>query len=180
MLGLSLVSKELIVITVGAKWLPSAYILQLLCIWGAFIPIINLFSNLIISRGHSSVYMWNAICLSILQLTAVCAMYPYGLEWMLRIFVAINIGWLFVWFGFVRREINLRLYDMLKDLSPYLLLSAALVTGTHYATRPIENLYLGMIAKIILVAGLYAFILWRLQSVIFRESIEFLLKRKRA
>ena len=51
MLGLSLVSKELIVITITEKWLPSADILQLLCIWGAFIPVINLFSNLLISRG---------------------------------------------------------------------------------------------------------------------------------
>ncbi|WP_297329184.1 lipopolysaccharide biosynthesis protein [uncultured Bacteroides sp.] len=179
MLGLSLVSKELIVITVGAKWLPSAYILQILCIWGAFIPIINLFSNLIISRGHSSIYMWNAICLSVLQLIAVCGMYPYGLEWMLRIFVIINISWLFVWFGFVRREIQLTLYAMLKDLSPYLLLSATLVIGTYYVTLPIEKLYLSMAAKIALVAGFYALILWRLQSVIFRESIEFLLKKRR-
>ena len=53
MLGLSLVSKELIIITITEKWLPSADILQLLCIWGAFIPVINLFSNLLISRGHS-------------------------------------------------------------------------------------------------------------------------------
>lgn len=179
MLGLSLVSKELIVITVGAKWLPSAYILQILCIWGAFIPIINLFSNLIISRGQSSIYMWNAICLSVLQLIAVCGMYPYGLEWMLRIFVIINISWLFVWFGFVRREIQLTLYAMLKDLSPYLLLSATLVIGTYYMTLPIENLYLSMAAKVAMVAGFYALILWRLQSVIFRESIEFLLKKKR-
>ena len=51
MLGLSLVSKELIIITITEKWLPSADILQLLCIWGAFIPVINLFSNLLISRG---------------------------------------------------------------------------------------------------------------------------------
>lgn len=104
MLGLSLVSKELIVITITEKWLPSADILQLLCIWGAFIPVINLFSNLLISRGHSSIYMWSTISLSLLQITAVCAMYPYGLEWMLRIFVIINIGWLFVWFRFVKRR----------------------------------------------------------------------------
>lgn len=180
MLGLSLVSKELIVITITEKWLPSADILQLLCIWGAFIPVINLFSNLLISRGHSSIYMWSTISLSLLQIVAVCAIYPYGLEWMLRIFVIINIGWLFVWFRFVKREIGLRLRDMLKDISPYLSLSIVLVVSTHYATQPIENLYLNMAAKIIMVAGLYALVLWKLQSTIFRESIEFLLKKKRA
>ena len=75
MLGLSLVSKELIIITITEKWLPSADILQLLCIWGAFIPVINLFSNLLISRGHSSIYMWSTISLSLLQIAAVCAIY---------------------------------------------------------------------------------------------------------
>lgn len=178
MLGLSLVSKELIVITITEKWLPSAGILQLLCIWGAFIPVINLFSNLLISRGHSSIYMWSTICLSLLQLTAVCAMYPYGLEWMLRIFVIIHISWLFVWFHFVQKEIGLRLLDMLKDISPYLLLAAGLVLATAYTTRSIENIYISITVKIVMVASLYALILWKLQSVIFRESVEFLLKKK--
>ena len=179
MFGLSLVAKELILIAITEKWIASAYIMQILCVWGAFIPVINLFANLIISRGHSSVYMWSTIGLSMMQLTAVCAMYPYGLEWMLRVFAGINIAWLFVWFGFVKREIDLKLGDMLKDISPYLLLSAALVTAAHYITRPIGNLYLSMITKVTFVAGLYALALWKLQSVIFRESIEFLLKKKR-
>lgn len=179
MLGLSLVSKELIFITVGEKWLPSVYILQILCIWGAFIPITNLFSNLIISRGYSSIYMWNTITLSILQLIAMCIVYPYGLERMLHSFVIININWLFVWFIFVKKAIGLTLKDMLKDISPYLTLSVILIAGAHYMARPFENLYLSMAAKIIFVAGLYALILWKLQSVIFRESIEFLLKKKR-
>ena len=39
MLGLSLIAPELIILTITDKWLPSAFILQLLCIGGAFIPI---------------------------------------------------------------------------------------------------------------------------------------------
>ena len=179
MFGLSLVSKELIVITITEKWLSSAAILQLLCVWGAFIPITSLFSNLVISRGHSSVYMWNTICLSLLQLVAACAMYPFGLEWMLRVFVAIHIGWLFVWLWFVHREIGLTLKHLLKDISPYLFLSALLTVSAHYLTRSIGNLYLSMAVKVVGVAAVYALVLWKLQSVIFRESVQFLLKRSR-
>ena len=179
MFGLSLVSKELIVITITEKWLSSAAILQLLCVWGAFIPITCLFSNLVISRGHSSVYMWNTICLSLLQLVAACAMYPFGLEWMLRVFVAIHIGWLFVWLWFVHREIGLTLKHLLKDISPYLFLSALLTVLAHYLTHSIGNLYLSMAVKVVGVAAVYALVLWKLQSVIFRESVQFLLKRSR-
>lgn len=179
MFGLSIVSKELIVLTITEKWLASAYILQLLCVWGAFIPITNLFSNLVISRGRSSIYMWNTISLSLLQLVAACSMYPFGMEWMLRVFVAINIAWLFVWFRFVHKEIGLKLTELLKDISPYLLLSAVLVTGAYYLMQPITNLCLSLLAKVVTVAGLYALVLWKLDSVIFKESIEFLWKKRK-
>lgn len=177
MFGLSLISKELIVIAITEKWLPSAAILQLLCIWGAFIPITSLFSNLIISRGHSSVYMWNTICLSLLQLTAACLMYPYGIEGMVCTFVAIHIGWMFVWLHFVHREIGLTLKHLLKDISPYLFLSALLTISAHYLTHSIDNLYSSLIVKVIGVAGVYALVLWKLQSEIFRESVRFLLRK---
>ena len=80
MFGLSIVSKEFIVITITDKWLVSAQMMQLLCIWGAFIPINNLFSNLLVSRGRSSVFMFCNITLSILQLITACLSYPYGLS----------------------------------------------------------------------------------------------------
>ncbi len=178
MLGLSFVSKEFILITITDKWLASANILQLLCIWGAFIPICSLFSNLIISRGRSSIYMINTITLSILQLITACIIYPYGINWMLRIFVSINILWLFVWFFFARREISLTLKDMIKDISPYLLLSVALIILAYYVTLPITNIYLNFIAKIIIVAGGYGLVLWKMKSVIFRECINFILRKR--
>ena len=178
MLGLSFVSKEFILITITDKWLASANILQLLCIWGAFIPICSLFSNLIISRGRSSIYMINTITLSILQLITACIIYPYGINWMLRIFVSINILWLFVWFFFARREISLTLKDMIKDISPYLLLSVALIILAYYITLPITNIYLNFIAKIIIVAGGYGLVLWKMKSVIFRECINFILRKR--
>ena len=161
MLGLSFVSKEFILITITDKWLASANILQLLCIWGAFIPICSLFSNLIISRGRSSIYMINTITLSILQLITACIIYPYGINWMLRIL-----------------EPSLTLKDMIKDISPYLLLSVALIILAYYITLPITNIYLNFIAKIIIVAGGYGLVLWKMKSVIFRECINFILRKR--
>ena len=61
MFGLSLVAPEFIVTLIKEKWLPSAHLMQILCIGGAFLPIATLYFNLIISRGKSDVYMWNII-----------------------------------------------------------------------------------------------------------------------
>lgn len=177
MFGLSIVSKEFIVITITDKWLVSAQMMQLLCIWGAFIPINNLFSNLLVSRGRSSVFMFCNITLSILQLITACLSYPYGITMMIYLFITINILWLFVWYFFVKREIPLTLSCVLKDIAPYFLLAATLTASAYYITLGIRNLYLSLLIKIMLVVSLYALILWKLQSVIFRECIEFIRKK---
>jgi O-antigen/teichoic acid export membrane protein len=179
MFGLSLVSQEIIVIAITEKWLASAHILSVLCIWGAFVPINNLFVNLIITRGHSNIYMWNTIVLCLLLLGAVIGAYPFGFEWMLRTFVAINIGWLFVWWWFVHQEIGLRFVDLLRDLSPYLLLSAALTVGCHYLLTGVDNNYVSLLLKVLIVGILYIAILWIAGSVILKESISFLLGKGR-
>ena len=56
MLGLALVSSDFIVMLLTEKWLPSARILQMLCVAGAFMPITTLYTNFIISRGKSDVW----------------------------------------------------------------------------------------------------------------------------
>ena len=179
MFGLSLVSQEIIVIAITEKWLASAHILSVLCIWGAFVPINNLFANLIITRGHSNVYMWSTIALCLLLLGAVIGAYPFGFEWMLWAFVGINIGWLLVWWWFVHREIGLRFIEMLRDLSPYLLLSAALTIGCHYLLADIDNIYVSLLLKVLIVGILYIGILWMAGSFILKESIAFLLGKGR-
>ena len=179
MFGLSLVSQEVIVIAITEKWLASAHILSVLCIWGAFVPINNLFANLIITRGHSNIYMWSTIALCLLLLGAVIGAYPFGFEWMLWGFVGINIGWLLVWWWFVHREIGLRFIEMLRDLSPYLLLSAALSIGCHYLLANIDNIYVSLLLKVLIVGILYIGILCMAGSVILKESIAFLLGKGR-
>ncbi len=177
MFGLSIISKEVIVITITERWTESADILSLLCIWGAFVPLSSLFSNLIISRGHSSIYMWCTISLCLTLLVAVIAVSPLGFQWMLRFFIGINILWLFVWFWFVRREIGLRLRDMLLDIAPYILLATVLTFSAAYLFGGISNLYLSLLVKVVFVATLYPLILWLAGSHILKESLRYILKK---
>ncbi len=179
MLGLVLVAKEFIVILLGEKWVESARLLQLLCVMGAFYPICNLFTHLLISRGHSATYMWGNILLCLVQLLAVVFSAPYGIEVMLMVYVAITIVWTLVWYWFVHKEIGLRLWDVLRDISPYLLLTSVFVYIAHLLTQGIDSLLLSLLAKMAFVAVCYCLSLWLLRSTIFRESIEFLSKRNK-
>ena len=105
MLGLALIAPELITITITDKWQASVRILQLLCVWGAVIPINSLYSNMIISRGQSQVYMWNTVALGILQILALIFMSRYGIFAMLATFTTINVMWLGIWNAFARKSI---------------------------------------------------------------------------
>ena len=96
----------------------------------------------------------------------------------MRCFVAINIGWLAIWYLFVRREINLRFGDFMRDISPYLLLSLALFFLIAWLTIEIESRILHMGCQMVSVALLYALVLKLSGSVIFKESIDFLIHKR--
>ena len=178
MLGLALVSKEFIVILLTEKWLESALMMQMLCVAGAFVPISALFSNLLISRGHSTTYMWCTILLCLVQLLAVLLSASYGIERMILAYVVVNICWLFVWHYFARQEIDLKIKDVLKDISPYFVLSVALVCAAFLLTRSIENMYLSFTIKVSFVCFTYCLCLWLFKSAIFKDSIKFFVCRK--
>ncbi|NDV81636.1 lipopolysaccharide biosynthesis protein [Bacteroides sp. 51] len=180
MLGLGLIAEELIVIAITDKWLPSAGMIQILCIWGAFVPIIHLYQQLIISKGKSHIFMWTVISLGLILLACTIAAYPYGLYTMLIVYVVANICWLFVWHFFVQREIRLNLFEALSDILPYALIAAGVMIATHYITEPIANIYIRFAAKISIAASLYIFLMWASRSVTFKESIQYLTKRKKA
>ena len=179
MFGLSLTAPELITLAITDKWLPSAQFMQILCIGGAFLPLSNLFSQLLLSRGHSSTYMWCTIALSVLQLATAYIAYPYGIQTMLLAFITVNTGWIVVWLHFVHREIGLTFFSFLKDICPYLLLSGVLVILAHYATLNIESTGIRLACKIAGVGGCYLFILWLMKSVILRESVAFFRNKKK-
>ena len=177
MFGLSLIAPELITIAITDKWSNSAQILQLLCLSGAFVPLLNLCSNLIISKGKSNIYMWNAITLGLLQLMVMCLIHPYGIRTMIITYVCIQISWLMVWHYFVRREINYRFIHMLKDILPFLCIAAAVMIATYYLTLSIANIYLLFISKIAIAGILYLLLMWVSGSQTFRESLQYLRKK---
>jgi len=175
MIGLAFIGKEFILITGGEKWLPSVPFLQLFCIWSAFAYLLNLFTNVVYSHGKSDIYMKLTISTGVLQLIAVLCFYPLGLFWMVVAFISVSFAALLVWQRHVFQLIGLKLRDILKDISPYLGITAICLGIAWIATRNIQNIYWTLIVKVAISAFLYIFVMKISRSVIFRESIEFLM-----
>lgn len=179
MFGLALIAPEFIVITVKEKWLPAAYLMRILCIGGAFLPIATLYFNLIISRGKSDVYMWNIIAQGLTILAVVLTSYYLGgsIELMVWLYVAVVIAWIGIWDFFVWREIGFSLWQTIRDIVPFLVIAAGTIAATYFITSGIENIYLLLVSKIIIAAALYVGVMWITGAKIMRESIKYLLKK---
>lgn len=176
--GLALIAPEFIEITIGQKWLPCIPYLQILCVWGAFVPITSLYTSLIISKGKSNIYLWNTISLGTLQIISILATATYGLTLMITIFCLLNIGWLAVWHFFGGREIRLSLWKAVWDILPFMG-SALLTIGiTWLLTHPITNLYALLALKLFTAVLIYCLIMWLGKSQIFKEILQYLRKRK--
>lgn len=179
MLGLALIAEEFIVITVTDKWLPSVSVLQLMCIMGAVNPISSLYSHLVITHGKSNIQLFNTIAMGAVQIIAILCTLPFGLYYMVMAFVVVNILWVFIWHYFAWKYIKITLFQAAKDIMPYLLTASGAMVITYFVTLSIENIYLLLGAKVIIAAALYSLMMWLSNSVIFRESIHYLFRRKK-
>jgi O-antigen/teichoic acid export membrane protein len=177
MLGLAFVGKEFIIVAIGDKWLPAVPFLQLFCIWGAAGFLGTLFANLINTYGKSNIYMRVNIMIGLLQLVTVACMYSFGVFPMVTGYIIINFIGLLIWQHYVYQLIGLRLRDVLKDILPYLAITLGCFFVAWLATKNIRNLYGLLISKIIISATLYIVVMKVGNSVIFKESMGFLMNR---
>ena len=173
MLGLALISRELILITIGPRWESCVPMLQLLCLWGAVEPLKQLYTNLLLSRGRSDLYLWNTVALSLAALALTLILAPLGLRVMLAGFVALNVGWTAVWQWFVRQTAGLGYRAALGGVLPFALAAGASVAAVGWLTRGMEGLWGPMLAKIAATAVLYVGILGLSGSAILRESLAY-------
>ena len=185
MLGLALIAREFIVITVTEKWLPSASLMQLLCIAGAFLPLATLYYNMIISRGKSDIYMWNVIIQGCVILGSLLTVHHFvgSITDMVMAYVIIIVSWTFVWHFFVNREIGFTWYQALKDILPFFFVAAFTMVATHHLsliiihllplTSHLLPLYL-MLARIFLAAIIYLGIIYLSGAKILRQSWDYI------
>lgn len=178
MFGLSLVSKELITVVITDRWIESAVMLQIIAVWGGFMPIQSMFTNLLISRGRSKTFMWCTIIQGVLTLAILLITQSHGIHSMLVLYSIFNISWLFVWVALASREIAITLLMFLHDILPYMLLSVAVMMLTYIVTADVANKIVLLLSRVGIAAVLYIVIAYAVRSKELCDIIEFLFKRK--
>lgn len=176
MLGLAFVAEEFITITIGDKWLPSVPYLQIFCLWGMISFLWNLYTHLLLTHGKSNIYMYGMISIGLSQLVAIFGLYPFGIFYMIAGYILVYYLGLLLWQYYASKLIGLRLWDILKDITPYLLISVGCFAVTWIFTQGIENIYVRFVAKIGISVILYILVMKLSRSVIFEESMHFIRK----
>lgn len=141
-------------------------------------PIFSLYQNLVISHGRSDINMWLNIAQIALQLIVILLFYQQGITVMVIAYSAFNMLWLAAWQPSAKRIIGLRLWQMAKDVAPFMVIAAAVMVATHFATLPISNLWLLLLSRIAVAALLYYVVMRLLNVAIFKECMKFILKKK--
>lgn len=177
MFGLALVAKEFILLTIGDKWADCVVLLQILCISGAFFPLHVLYHNMVIAQGKSNYYLWCNVAQIIAQVAAFFLLYKQGIITVVSAYSALNVLWLFVWQVIAGRMIGLRLFGMLRDIVPFMLIALLVMLATYFVTSAVESLVLTLLLRIVIAALLYALVMKLSHAKIMDECIMFLRRK---
>lgn len=177
MFGLTLVSREFILITIHEKWIASVPLLQVLCVSGAFMPIYTLYQNLAISNGRSDVYMWCNIGQVIGLMALVLFCHSYGMQTMVLAYTVFLIAWLVVWQVLMNHICHVPYLGVLKDTLPFIGCATLTMIGTYYMTKGIGNIYVLLVVRLLLAAIIYFVMMKVLKVRILDECLAFAKKK---
>ena len=178
MFGLAMVADEFIAVTIGRRWADCVPLLRVLCIGGALLPLYTLYQNLMISRGRSDIYLWCNIIQVAAQLVLVLAFAGWGIGPMVIAYTVFGIAFIGVWQYFLNRLTGITAIEVLKDVCPFLVVSACVMAATYAATATLTSAALLLCARIVMAAALYFVVMKLLRVKILDECIGFILKRK--
>lgn len=179
LLGLALIAPELIHLALTDKWIPCVPLLRILCIWSAFLPIQQLYYNLIISHRQSNVALGNAITVGLLQLLLMIQIYPYGIIWMVTTCVTLNVSSLLLWQYFAHRAMGITLREALHDVLPFAIIALCVMGSIHFLMEWLSLASLAtLLLKIVLGSSLYLGLMAVSRAMVLRESLHYLLKKK--
>ena len=177
--GLAMVSHEFIILAIGEKWAFAASLLPLLCVCGAFMPLSTLLTDSVISQHRSDIYLWSTVALGVLQIVMMVGLWRQGITVMVVAYTLLNIAWMFVWHFFVRRLMGYGLLAFLKDIVPFALAAAGVMTITYFATQAISVLWLKLLCRVAIATLLYYAVMRIAGAVILKEVIGFFTKKRK-
>ncbi len=178
MFGLALVAHPFIVLTIGEKWLPAVPLLQLLCLWGACLPLHTLYQNYIISRSRSDIYMRCMALQIVLQIAVTLAVAHWGISAMTAAYALLGVLFTLCWHFALQRTCKLSLRAALSDTLPPAIVAAVTMVVAYAATLWTDSLIWQLVVRAVVAAVVYLGVMRLMGAEMLSESIAFIKNRK--
>ena len=175
--GFSLVAVEFITATITDRWIESARIIQYLGICGAFMPLVTVFQNVLLSHGRSAVYMLSTVALFCCIIGMALLLAPLGMWAMVKGFVVIQLAWVLVWHYFVWKATGYSLKLFIRDTMPFALTAALVMATVYLMTATLTHPLLLLGSRVILAALFYYGVMKMAHVVVLDECMAFIRQR---
>lgn len=163
MMGLSAVSRPLIVFTIGAKWELCIQILRIICFMFMLTPIHSLNINLIQVMGRSDLSLRLSIVGKLMAVAILFASLPLGIIPM----CFFSIGTAFLMFLFyayyINKLLDFSLYKQLLDLVPSFLLACFMYCCVYFSMKAFGANYIQLVVGILVGVITYILPAWFLK-----------------
>lgn len=158
MIGLAVVAKPLIYVTIGDKWDFCAQILQIICFVYMLQPILGLNINLLQVKGRSDLSLKLSVIEKFIAIVVLFVSIPLGLLAMCGFGVLTSFLMLLLNTYYTSNILNIGILRQLKDLLPSFLLSIVMGVSiciiVQYINDYLLKLCMGMAIGIIIYIGL--------------------------
>ena len=151
------VSVPMISLILTDKWLPSAPILQIICVSGSFYPIHAINLDILKVKGRSDLFLVLEIIKQILNIVVIYLCYKSGIYGLLVGAVCLNIFCLYLNSFYTKSLIGYSFLDLLKDLAATFFASLLTVAFIQALFLFISNQYIQL--SIFPVLGLVFYLL---------------------
>lgn len=157
MMVIAAIAKPLVLILIGEKWTTSIIYLQLLCISGMFYPLQILNLNLLIVKGHSDLNLKLEIVKKVILIPIIYFSALHSIIMMIYGLILFSIIEFFINSYYTNKLIRYTVWQQLKDIFPFLIISTACFCSMFIINLLDVNLYLMLGLQ--LIVGLIVFII---------------------
>ena len=155
MIGLSAVAKPLTLVTIGEKWLFSAYLLHIICFSMMWYPVHSLNLNLLMIKGRSDLFLKLEIIKKIVGICILCVSVPLGIVAMCYFGIISSIISLIINTYYTGKLIHVGFFKQMRDIAPTLLLSMVMWVIVLTVIHFIPNIYIQLVVGILIGATIY-------------------------
>lgn len=170
MFGMAAMSSQLLEALVGAKWLPAAPLLMILCIGYAFAPMSALNLNLLYVKGRSDITLKLDFIKKSIGIAILFAMLPLGIKWMCIGKACYELVAFYANTVYTRKVLNYGFLRQFGDILTTLLKALVMFAAVVLVTNAVElNVWLELLIGFATGVTVYLLLSLILRDKAFRE-----------